>query len=137
MLVEALLPQPTIKRLEVAKFEQQLGSTTELPDQAFIAEQIRQLPTALCSDERRAAQLLGKIFDTIRVYRVTPPGIERGYHELRFHLSAWRIIEAALQGQLPNGVLACINERKGNLFESSEFCLIVRPRRSQGRPPAA
>jgi hypothetical protein len=98
---------------EIAEAEQQITNVVELPNPAFIAEQIRQLPPALCSDERRAASLLGEIFDTVRVHRVVPPGMERGYHELRFRLRAWRIFNAALAEQVLETILSCIREVAG------------------------
>lgn len=116
---------------KIAETERQLRSAIELPDNAFIEEQIRQLPSAICSDELRAASLLSEIFDTVRVFRVVPPGMERGYHELRFRLSAWRIFKAALVGQFPDGILGALSEHKVAVCESPEFCLIVRPRRAE------
>ena len=92
----------------------------------------QQLPSAIASNERRAAELLGQLFDVVRVYRVVPPGMERGYHELRFRLSAWRIIQAAIGGKLPDSLLSCVGETELGAGDSPEFCLVVRARPSEG-----
>jgi hypothetical protein len=115
----------------IVEAEQQRDTSINLPDSDFILEQIRQLPSALGGDERKAATLLGEIFDQVRVYRMSAPGVRPVYHELRFRLKAWRITNAALDGKLPQSVVACMrDEVDGEVAESPEFCLTV------GRKPA-
>ena len=96
-----------------------------MPDELWIAEQVRELASALRTDETKASQLLGELFDEIHVYRVTPPGKERGYHQLKFRLKASRIVMAALNGKLPASVQACLNDASVIGDESPEFCLNV------------
>lgn len=111
---------------EAAQYEQQLDQTIRLPDREFIVAEIERLPYALRSDKSEAAQLLGEIFDIVRVYRVTLPGKQRGYHQLRFQLKAWRIIYAALGGKLPPAITAIISrDGASDACTSPEFCLDV------------
>jgi hypothetical protein len=98
----------------------------QLPDQKWIESQIQQLPPALRADESRAASLLAELFDNVYVYSVLPPGKRRGYHQLRFRLKAWRIINAALNGNVPESVVSAIADTDDqDLCESPEFCLNV------------
>jgi hypothetical protein len=111
---------------EIEQAEKELGSVTQLPDQGWIESQIEQLPLALRFDEPRAASLLGELFDEVYVHSVLPLGKRRGYHQLRFRLKAWRIINVALDGEIPESLVSAIvatNDK--NLFESTEFCLCV------------
>ena len=111
---------------EIVQDEQQLENVIKLPDHEFIVAQIEQLPCVLRTDESKAAQLLGGLFDVVRVYRVTPPGKQRGYHQLRFRLKAWQIIHTALGEQLPPTISAIISRDNGmDACTSPEFCLNV------------
>jgi hypothetical protein len=111
---------------EIDKAEKQLASATKLPDRPWITSQIQQLPSALLSEERKAAVLLGELLDEVHVHRVVQPGKKRGYQQLRFRLKAWKIINAALDGRLPENVVRCISSGDtGSVHESPEFCLDV------------
>jgi DNA invertase Pin-like site-specific DNA recombinase len=109
---------------EIETAKNDLGTVAQLPDQKWIESQIQQLPSALRADESRAASLLAELFDNVYVYSVLPPGKRRGYHQLRFRLKAWRIINAALNGNLPESVVSAIADTDNqDLGESPEFCL--------------
>jgi DNA invertase Pin-like site-specific DNA recombinase len=94
---------------EVGQCEQQLNDAIKLPDRDFIAAQVQRLPCTLRTDESKAAQLLGELFDAVFVYRVTPLGKQRGYHQLKFRLKAWRIVHAALEGKLADAIRILIS----------------------------
>jgi site-specific DNA recombinase len=111
---------------EIAQYEQQLDHVVKLPDRDFIVTEIEKLPCTLRTDESKAAQLLGELFEFVRVYRVTLPGKQRGYHQLKFRLKAWRIICTALDGKLPSAITAIISQDDvQNTCISPEFCLNV------------
>lgn len=111
---------------EITQYEQQLDHMIELPDRDFIVAEIEKLPCILRTDESKAAQLLGELFDVVRVSRVTLPGKQRGYHQLKFRLKAWRIICSALDGKLPSAITAIISQDDvENACTSPEFCLNV------------
>lgn len=111
---------------EIETAKEELGSVTQLPDDEWIESQIQQLPSALRSDEPRAATLFAELFDEVHVYSVLPLGKRRGYHQLRFRLKAWQIINTALSGQIPESVVSAIAESADQApFESPEFCLNV------------
>ena len=111
---------------DIAQDEQQTVDIIKLPDRDFIAAQIETLPCLLRSDASKAVHLLGEIFDVVRVYRVTPPGKQRGYHQLKFRLKAWRIIVAAFDGKLPPAITSIISRNEvENACGSPEFYLNV------------
>ena len=111
---------------EISKDEQQLESLIQLPDHDWIVAEIEKLPCVLRTDNGKAAQLLGELFDVVRVYRVILPGKQRGYQQLRFRLKAWRIIRTALDGQLPSIISETISaDDGGDACMSPEFCVDV------------
>jgi DNA invertase Pin-like site-specific DNA recombinase len=106
--------------------EEQLESATQLPDRNFMVDQIQQLPSALLADESKASLLLGQLFDEVRVFRVIPPGKQRGYHLLKFRLKAWRVLHAAMNGHISERLASCISDNDGDgQCQSPEFCLNV------------
>jgi len=111
---------------QIALETQQSEGVITMPDEAFIASQIQTLPMILRTDESAAVHLLGQLFDVVYVHRVTLPGKQRGYHQLRFRLSAWRIVRAALGDRLPSWVETILcQDDMSSTSNSPEFRLNV------------
>jgi site-specific DNA recombinase len=111
---------------QIALETQQSESIITMPDEAFIASQIQMLPMILRTDESAAVHLLGQLFDVVYVHRITLPGKQRGYHQLRFRLNAWKIVRAALGERLPGWIETVLcQDDVSSTASSPEFCLNV------------
>jgi site-specific DNA recombinase len=108
------------KRIEHAR--QMLAVPVGMPDDAWIAAQLKDLASLIRQDERRAALLLRKILGKVYAFQVLPPGKERGYARLRFKVNGWAVLRAILDGQIPDGVTALlIPNPEGKEGLSDEF----------------
>ena len=94
------------KRIEHAR--QMLAGPVAMPDDAWITAQLKDLASLIRQDERRAAILLRKIFGKVHAFQVLPPGKERGYAYLRFKVNGWAVLQAVLEHQIPDGILALL-----------------------------
>jgi len=94
------------KRIEHAR--QMLAVPVEMPNDAWIAEQLTDLASVIRQDERRAAILLRKIFGQIRAYQVLPPGKERGYAYLRLRINGWEVLRAVLGDKVSDATMGLL-----------------------------
>jgi DNA invertase Pin-like site-specific DNA recombinase len=118
--------EESIKRLEteIQEGSQVLQCKTAMPDDAWIDEQLGNIPDLLRDDVRPAAMLLRKLVGRVWAHQVLPPGKQRGYAQLRFRFSGWE----ALKAVLPAGSLQTIAALLANGDEvaagvSDEFVL--------------
>ena len=108
------------KRIEHGR--QMLAAPVEMPDDAWIAAQLKDLASLIRQEERRAAILLRKILGKVYAYQVLPPGKERGYACLRFKVNGWEVLRAVLDGKIPDGIMALlIPDPQGSAGLSDEF----------------
>ena len=108
------------KRIEHGR--QMLAVPVEMPDDAWVATQLKDLASVIRQDERRAAILLRKILGKVYAFQVLPPGKERGYAYLRFKVNGWEVLRAILDGHIPDGILArLIPDPQGAEGLSDEF----------------
>jgi hypothetical protein len=94
------------KRIDHAR--QMLAVPVEMPDDAWVAAQLKDLASLIRQDERRAAILLRKILGKVYAFHVLPPGKERGYAYLRFKVNGWEVLRAILDGHIPDHILALL-----------------------------
>ncbi len=108
------------KRIEHAR--RMLAVPVEMPDDAWITEQFKNLASLIREDERRAAILLRRIFGKVRAFQVIPRGKKRGYAYLRFRVNGWEVLRAALDSQFLDGTMALlIPNSEGTEGLSDEF----------------
>jgi DNA invertase Pin-like site-specific DNA recombinase len=81
-----------------------LGRAVELPEEAWLAEQLRRWVGPLAEDGPRAAAVLRQAVGRVTAEAVVAPGKRRGYTRLHFRVRGWDVLAAALGGRLPEGV---------------------------------
>jgi hypothetical protein len=81
---------------------QMLAGPVEMPDDDWIAAQLKDLASLIRQDERRAAILLRKIFGKVYAFQTLPPGKERGYAYLRLRINGWELLRVILDGKIPD-----------------------------------
>ena len=111
--------------LRVQQNRQLLEVEVDLPDDAWIQEQLADLSSVLSGDEKQAANLLRKLLGRVIAHQVLPPGKTRGYSQLRFRVSSWEIIEAVLGDKLPAVIAANMGSSQDPMGGSQEFVLDV------------
>ena len=94
------------KRIEHAR--QMLAVPVAMPDDVWIAAQLKGIASLIRQDERRAAILLRKVIGRVHAFQVLPPGKQRGYAYLRFKVNGWEVLRAVLDGQIPDGITALL-----------------------------
>jgi len=91
------------RRIEDAR--RVLAVPVAMPNDAWIADRLKDLPSLIHKDERRAAILLRKIFGKVHAFQVLPPGKQRGYAYLRLRVNGWELLRSILDSQIspPSG----------------------------------
>jgi DNA invertase Pin-like site-specific DNA recombinase/soluble cytochrome b562 len=109
---------------EIREFKDLLDSKAEMPDDAWVAEQLRDMSALIRDELRPAAILLRKLLGKVWAHQVILPGKQRGYAQIRFRINGWE----ALRAVLPAGALHRVVEMLANGHEveagiSDEFCI--------------
>jgi len=111
-------------RQRINEAEQMLAIPAEMPDDEWITQQLSNLTSLLCDDERAAAVLLRQIIDRIHAFAVVAPGKVRGFAQLRFRINGWENLRAVLaerlSGETFDMLLSGIDRSTG---ESDEFVI--------------
>ena len=98
-----------------------LAAPVQLPDDAWIQQQLRDLASVIREGDYEASLLLRKIVGRIEADQVIPPGKSRGYARLRFRVLAWEtlkeVLSAADSCDALNAVLTtCANDDSPEAF---------------------
>jgi hypothetical protein len=108
---EALNQRLSEREAEVAELERSIqaaeeavASSAEFPDEQWIRQQLKDIPSLFREDQAGAGRLLRRLIGRIEASPVVAPGKKRGYSRLTFHVNAWDVVLAALDGQIPESV---------------------------------
>lgn len=113
-------------RCELERLESLPVAKLSMPDGKWIMKRLQELAATLASDQAATARLLQELIGTVRVFRVIPIGKQFGYQQLRFRVSGWKAVRAALRGRVPLEVLEIVERhRQVDGDDSPEFCLDV------------
>jgi DNA invertase Pin-like site-specific DNA recombinase len=119
----------------VEEQEQVLSTSVEIPDEAWIREQLQEMAGLLREEKTRAALLLRQLIGSIEASAVVSPGKKRGFARLTFRVRAWDLLRAALDGRIP-GFLADVVGEAADSVESPEFTIdLGRPGRMEEWAP--
>lgn len=94
----------------IQQAEEAVASLVEFPDEAWIREQLRDIPQLFREDVPRAARLLRRLIGRIEASAVVAPGKKRGFAQLKFRIGAWDLALAALGGHIPESVSSRMRE---------------------------
>jgi hypothetical protein len=108
---------------QLASYETFHHGEVDLPDNAWLAERLRQWITLLNGETPRAAALLRQTISSVAAYPVIAPGKKRGYTQLRFCIQAWKMLRAALGTQLAEGLPLPVSPGGDAQALSPEFVL--------------
>ena len=84
--------------------EEAVASLMEFPDEAWIRQQLTDIPQLFREDMPRSARLLRRLIGRIEASAIVAPGKKRGYAQLKFRINAWDLALTALDGQIPESV---------------------------------
>jgi site-specific DNA recombinase len=90
--------------------EEAAANSAEFPDEQWIRQQLKDIPGLFREDQARASRLLRRLIGRIEASAVVAPGKQRGYSRLTFHVNAWDVVLAALDGQIPESVAQRMRE---------------------------
>lgn len=96
--------------LEEQVYETLPSPGVELPDDEWMAGQLRQWVGLLDGDTGRAAVILRQALGPVMVEAVIPPGKKRGHPRLRFCVNGWAMLRQVLGDHLPSRD----QDRRGN-----------------------
>ena len=82
-----------------------IDTPIQMPDNAWISEEMANMANVLREDERRTAILLRRLMGRVAVHHVIPPGKKRGYAYLRFRINGWELLRVVLDGKLSDTIL--------------------------------
>jgi hypothetical protein len=102
-LVEREAEAAALKRT-IQAAEEAVASLEEFPDEAWIRQQLTDIPQLFREDMPRSARLLRRLIGRIEASAVVAPGKKRGYAQLKFRINAWDLALAALDGRIPESV---------------------------------
>jgi DNA invertase Pin-like site-specific DNA recombinase len=108
---------------QLAAYESLRPGEEVLPDDAWLAEQLRQWASGLTVDTARAAAILRQAVGPVTAHAVIAPGKRRGYMQLRFRLRGWEILCTVLGDHLPQGLPVTAKPAEGQRNASPEFVL--------------
>jgi hypothetical protein len=115
--------------------EQALAGSTEMPDDAWIRQQLRDVASLFREDKTRAALLLRRLIGSIEASAVVAPGKKRGYARLKFRIRAWNLLLVALEGRIPERVAEMMHGSMESV-EGPEFTIdLGRPGRMEEWAP--
>jgi len=103
-LVEREAEAAELKRtIEAA--EQAVASSAELPDEGWIRQQFKDIPTLFREDKPQSGRLLRRLIGCVEASAVVAPGKKRGFARIKFRVNAWDMIHLALDGKIPDSVV--------------------------------
>lgn len=98
---------------EVEAVEQRIGEAQraaavpgEMPDDAWIANQLKDLTGLVREGGEPAASLLCRLLGKVTAHQVVLPGKKRGYIQMHITLSGYRALAQVLEGKIPGIFLA-------------------------------
>lgn len=121
--------EATELRRRIAGADQALGAAAEMPDEAWIREQLRDMASLLAEQKTRAGLLLRRLIGPIEASAVVAPGKKRGFPRLTFRIRAWDLLVIAMEGRISEFVAEMVGGTADSL-ESPEFTIdLGRPSR--------
>lgn len=98
-----------------------LGREVELPEETWLAEQLRRWAGPLTEDGPHAAAVLRQAVGRVTAEAVVAPGKRRGYTWLRFQVRGWDVRAAALGDRLPEGTRTALTPGPDREGRAPEF----------------
>jgi len=127
--------EATELRRRIAGADQALGAAAEMPDEAWIREQLRDMASLLTEQKTRAGLLLRRLIGPIEASAVVAPGKKRGFPRLTFRIRAWDLLVIAMEGRISEFVAEMVGGTADSL-ESPEFTIdLGRPSRMEEWAP--
>jgi len=122
-------------RRAIEEAEQAFTASVELPDEAWIHAQLKDLVALFRDDKTHSARLLRRLIGTIEASAVVAPGKKRGYARLTFRVRPWDVLLVALEGKIPQRVAETLRVA-GDSTDSPEFVIdLGRPTRMEEWAP--
>jgi site-specific DNA recombinase len=109
------------KKIDVAR--KLIAAPVELPDDAWISEQLGDLTLLLRNGGYEASLFLREILGRVEADQVIAPGKKRGYARLRFRLNLPELVKATLREASSHSSLQSVLENVGLDASSEEFIL--------------
>lgn len=127
--------EATELRQRIAEADQALSTSAELPEEAWIRGQLRDMASLLSEQKTRAGLVLRRLIGSIEASAVVAPGKKRGFARLTFRIRAWDLLVVAMEGRI-SGFVAEIVGGSADSLESPEFTIdLGRPGRMEEWAP--
>jgi site-specific DNA recombinase len=107
----------------IRELEESMRAGTAMPDDAWIADQLRGLQSVLKDEMKLSARMLQEMIGRIDAEQVSIPGKKRGYTRLRFRIRGWEGLRHLLAGKMPAAVLDALKPTDPTLGVSEEFVI--------------
>lgn len=107
----------------IRELDESVKAGTAMPDDTWIADQLRELQSVLKDEMKFSARPLRTMIGRIDAEQVSIPGKKRGYTRLRFRIRGWEELRHLLVAKMPAAILDALEPTDPSLGTSEQFVI--------------